>query len=193
MKHENCPVKPISEADILSRAAHRKHLLKKSLLWDLLPIVAAVLWICSRHVPFLSDFLPVMWLVPVRRSVWELGKLLFYPLMLPSVLRRICSGRLYRGILTTAWSGILLGLFIWTGGFYLYTGIWGGEMPTVNGVLYTLSLLSAIGYIRSHAAKQRKSSLTGLIFLLLMTGCFVWFTYFPPEIGLFSDLTPVPQ
>lgn len=193
MKQEICPIKPLSESDILSRAAHKKHLLKKALLWDMLPAALAVLWVCIRHVPALSALPPVMWLVPVRRSVWELGKLLFYPLMLSALLRRICTGRLYRGILTTSAKGILLGLSAWIGGFYLYTGIWGSEFPAANGILYTISLFAAVGYIRSRAAGQRKSSLPGLIFLLLMTGCFVWFTYFPPEIGLYGDLTQALQ
>lgn len=187
-----CYRKPLcseQEAQILDRAAHKKHLLKKLVLWDIL--LFAVVGILGPLMHYaVSPMIPVLqFIVPVNESIWEHLKLLFFPALLVGIIRRLAAGKLQHGILTTFAEGILLSMLLMITGFYTYSGILGMHDRRADIALFYLCVLFLTCYIHIRSSGQKKSSLSGLIILLLLAGCFFYFTLDPPQIGLFLDLS----
>ncbi len=189
-----CYRKPLctgQEAALLDRAAQRKHLLKKTILWDIL--LFAVVGILGPLLHFANDIflaVPVLQVIaPVNESIWEHLKLLFFPAVLVAIIRRFSMGKLQHGILTTFAEGIVLSMLLLVVAFYSYSGILGTHDLRVDIALFYLSDLVLTVYIHKRASRQKKSSLLGLVILLLFAGCFFCFTYNPPMIGLFADIS----
>ncbi len=180
-----------NEQKIVSRAAHKQHLEQKTILWDialfftvgLLGIMLHIAGLWTARIPLLA------WAAPINESIWEHLKLLFWPAVLVGLLRRLCNGRLQHGILTTFAEGILLAMVLTVVGFYTYSGIWGQHNFWADISLFFLSDLLLTWYVRKFAERQKKSSLPGLCIMLLLAGCFIWFSYAPPELGIFADLS----
>ncbi len=191
--HPERPALSQEETNVLNRAAHKQHMHKKTLLWDIAALLLTSIAGPLLHTSILSHIPAWMWLVPGNESVWEHGKLLFYPLLFAGMARRLFTGKLQRGILTTFAGGILLGLSVMIGGYYLYSGILGWHFLAADIALFYIALSVSIFFIRRAADRQKKSSLPGLLILLLLAGCFVYFTYYPPEIGLFLDFNQALQ
>ncbi len=188
-----CYRKPLCtdrDAALLDRASQRRHLLKKTILWDIL--LFAVMGILGPLLHFANDVfhaVPVLQVIaPVNESIWEHLKLLFFPAVLIAVLRRLCTGRLQHGILTTFAEGLMLSMLLLIVVFYSYAGILGTHILQADIALFYLSDLVLTVYIHKRASGQKKSSLPGLVILLLIAGCFIYFTCNPPLIGLFADL-----
>ena len=98
------------EKNILERASKRKHMLKKTIIWDILLFIfisigSMLIWIFSpvlAQIPGLSIF------IPVRVSTWEHLKLLYFPTFFIAFARYLFMGNLQKGILTTYAQSILL-------------------------------------------------------------------------------------
>lgn len=183
--HRNIPIR--TEKPILERAAQRQHILKKTILWDialllLLSILGPVLHL---YAPLLCRIPMVSVVIPANESVWEHLKLLFFPAALVGCIRYIWTGSLQKGILTTYASGLWKTFLLMVCGYYSIRGILGQMSLWADITLFYLCVIFLTIYIRRNAAQQKKNSLPGALFLLLLTGCFIRFTYHPPEIGLF--------
>lgn len=179
------------DAALLDRAAQRKHLLKKTILWDIL--LFAAVGILGPLLHFANDVFPgvpiLQVIAPTNESIWEHLKLLFFPAVPVAVLRRLCTGRLQHGILTTFAEGLVLSMLLLIAAFYSYSGILGTHDLRIDIALFYLSDLVLTIYTHKRASGQKKSSLPGLVILLLIAGCFFCFTFNPPMIGLFADLS----
>ncbi len=189
-----CYRKPLcseEETIILDRAAHRKHLFKKMILWDILLFASVgILGPLLHYASGLFPAFPVLQLIaPVNESIWEHQKLLFFPAILVGIIRRLCTGRLQHGILTTFMEGILLSIVLCIAGFYTYSGILGTHILTADKILFYCCALFQTVYIHKRSSGQKKSSLPGLVLMFLLAGCFFYFTWNPPTIGLFTDLS----
>lgn len=135
--------------------------------------------------PVLVQYPVLPGLVPVNESIWEHQKLLLFPALLFGITERIVRGPVYRGLLTTYAEQLLAALFLMVAGFYTYSGILGVHTLTLDVLLYELCALTLSLRIGARAAAQKKSSLPGLVILLLLTGCFCYFTYHPIQLGIF--------
>ncbi len=173
--------------DPLQRAAQKGHHRRSGWKWT-----AARFLFLSIAGPLLHQLAPVLvqfpvlpGLVPVNESIWEHQKLLLLPALLFGITERIVRGPVYRGLLTTYAEQLLAVLFLMVTGFYTYSGILGVHMLTLDILLYELCALTLSLRIGSRAAAQKKSSLPGLVILLLLTGCFCYFTYHPMQLGIF--------
>lgn len=189
--HKNLSVNR-QEQNILERAAQRKHMLKKTILWDILllfliGISSMLIWIFS---PVLAQIPMLRIFIPIRMSAWEHLKLLYYPTFFTALTRYLLMGNLQKGILTTYAEGILLAMSILTAGHYIIAGILGKLFLLTDVVFFYLSMMILIWYLRTHADRQKKNSLPGFLTLLFLTGCFIYFTFqIPGEIGLFQEIT----
>lgn len=179
------------EMEVIDRAAHKKHLLKKLILWDILLFsVVGILGPLLHFAAPLSASFPVLnFIIPLNESVWEHLKLLFFPALLVALLRRLITGKLQHGILTTFAEGLLLSMLLMIAGFYTYSGFWGMHDLRIDIGLFYLCTLFLTVYTHFRASRQKKSSLSGLFILLLLTGCFFYFSLYPPNIGVFQDLS----
>ncbi|MBD5142399.1 MAG: hypothetical protein K2K06_04945 [Oscillospiraceae bacterium] len=179
------------EKNILERASQRKHMLKKTMIWDILLFIligigSTLIWIFSpvlAQIPMLSMF------IPVRMSIWEHLKLLYFPTFFIAFARYLFMGNLQKGILTTYAQGVLLAMSVMTAGHYIITGILGKLFIFTDIIFFYFSMLILIWYLRTHADRQKKSSLSGFLILFLITVCFFYFTYHMPlELGIFQEI-----
>ena len=172
---------------VLDRAAQRSHMLRKTLIWDILLLVVLSVSgpVIHYYAPLLCRIPVLQVFVPVSESVWEHLKLLFFPAALVLLLRYLVTGNLQKGIVTTFSAGLWRAMLLMIGGFYTCTGILGKLWLPADIALYYLCVLFLVLYIRRHATGQKKGSLPGMLFMLLMAGCLIWFTYHVPQIGLF--------
>ena len=157
---------------------------KKLILYYLTAAAAGV----ALHALFQCFPNPILALVsPVRESIWEHVKLLYFPLLAVSLL----LGRGGNGTGRTPWLLSLLAVCaILPGAGYLYHITLRGESLYVDLALYFILL--ALGFLLPRVlwplcewpgADKAALALTALLGALI-----VWFTFFPPMTALFADL-----
>ena len=182
--------KPDTSKAILDRAAGRAHLVRKTLLWDLLLLallLGSVLFLHSAS-PHLSKMPILRYFIPANTSVWEHLKLLCLPACLTAVIRYAFTGDLQRGILTTYAEGLLLVGIAVTAGLYTLRGITGSTAEWQDiGVLCAGSVALCI-YLRKRAGRQKWNNLPGMLVLLLLEAAMIYCTDHPPMIGLFMPI-----
>ncbi|MDD6159910.1 MAG: DUF6512 family protein [Oscillospiraceae bacterium] len=122
---------------------------------------------------------------PVRESLWEHLKILFYPLLLSGLILSARQGR-------TAWlCSLLFACAVMLTVSWLYHGVLGGRALLFDLLLYALSML--LGFLLPRllwplgdwpGVGAACAVLTALLAVLL-----VLFTFFPPDNILFADLS----
>ena len=139
---------------------------------------------------FLFEWLPnpVTALVsPVRESIWEHVKLIYFPLLAASLY----MGRGGSGLGRAPWLlSMVVACVVMPCAGYVYHIIFRGEFMLVDLVLYVFML--ALGFLlpktlwplcAQPGAEKFAWALTALLGALI-----VWFTFFPPDTALFADL-----
>ena len=125
---------------------------------------------------------------PVRESVWEHVKLIYFPLLAASLY----MGRGGNGMGRAPWLLSLMVVCAVTLSLgYVYHIVFQGEAAPVDLILYVFML--ALGFLlpgtlwplcEGPGADKAAWALTALMGALI-----VWFTFFPPDAALFADLT----
>jgi hypothetical protein len=157
---------------------------KKLLLAYALAAVGGVL------LHFLYQWLPnpVLALVsPVRESVWEHVKLLYFPLLAVSLI----LGR-GKGLGRAPWLlGTVAACAVMLGAGYLYHVLFQGESLAVDFLLFLLPL--ALGFLLPRSlwplTEWPGTEKAAWVLAGLLGGLIVWFTFFPPDTALFADLS----
>ena len=132
---------------------------------------------------------PLLALVsPVRESVWEHVKLLYFPLLGAALL----LGRGGKGISRTPWllSAVLVCAAM-LGAGWLYHIVLRGESLYADLALYFVLL--AVGFLLPRVLWplcEWPGTERAAVFLAALLGALiVWFTFFPPDTALFADLS----
>lgn len=135
---------------------------------------------------------PVIGLVaPVSESTWEHLKLLFFP----ALLWMICGHFLWRipgrELLAAFTKGICAGMLAIVTLFYTYTGILGFHLLLLDVLTFFLGVLTVfamVGRMWKRGMENRGNLLllTDGLILILLALCFGIFTYYVPELGLFT-------
>lgn len=139
---------------------------------------------------FLYQWLPnpVFALIsPVRESVWEHVKLLYFP-MLGAALALTRGGKTGRAPWLLSQAAVCA-IMLATG--YLYHVVFRGEAMAVDLILFFLPL--ALGFVLPRVlwplcewpGTEKAAGLLSLLLGVLI----IWFTFFPPEGALFADLS----
>lgn len=127
----------------------------------------------------------------VNESTWEHLKLLFFPMLFYTIFEYFAYGKDTANFIPARAVSILAGMFIIVSSFYTYTGILGKNFLPLDIGTFILGTVGAyfIGYkiMQSDALSSKKMNIVGIIILILLILAFAVFTFFPPEIGLFSD------
>lgn len=132
---------------------------------------------------------PVLALVsPVRESVWEHVKLLYFPLLAVSLV----MGRGGKGAGRAPWLlGTAVSCAILLGAGYLYHVVFRGESMAVDLVLFFLTL--ALGFLLPRVlwllCEWPGTEKAAWVLAALLGALIVWFTFFPPNTALFADLS----
>lgn len=125
---------------------------------------------------------------PVRESVWEHIKLIYFPLLAVS----LAMGRGGAGAGRAPWllaQAVACGIMLGAG--YLYHIVFRGEAMAVDLILFFLPL--ALGFLLPRVlwplcewpGTEKAAGVISLILGVLI----LWFTFFPPEAALFADLS----
>ena len=124
---------------------------------------------------------------PVRESVWEHVKLLYFPLLGAALL----LGRGGKGTGRTPWLlSLLVVCAVLVGTGWLYHIVLRGESLYVDLALYFLLL--AVGFLLPRVlwplCEWPGTEKAALLLTALLGALIVWFTFFPPDTALFADL-----
>ena len=125
---------------------------------------------------------------PINESIWEHLKLIFFPMVIATIIVYLYEGKKVSNYLCAKTLGILNAIFFTIIFFYTYTGIIGTNFAFVDISIFFIAIM--LGQYTSYKKMESKSycnnSKAIIIFLLLFL-CFLIFTFFPPHIGLFRD------
>lgn len=124
----------------------------------------------------------------VNESTWEHLKLLFYPMFLTTIIGYFYLGKTSPNFLCARLFGILTAILFTIVFFYTYTGVIGTNFAFIDISIFFVDVI--LGELVSY--KILSSNFTcnvGIAFccILILLACFIIFTYFTPEIGLFRD------
>lgn len=125
--------------------------------------------------------------VPVNESTWEHMKLIFFPMLLYTIYSNKKLSSEYPCVYSASSFGILLGTILIPILFYTYSGILGYNIDFVNILTFFISVLIAfLSYYKlTLSCNLQKYKLFLNIFVLLFFIAFIFFTIYPPDIGIF--------
>lgn len=129
------------------------------------------------------------WFSPINESTWEHLKLLFFPAMLVSILESLFLRQFYPGLLFYRFWGICAGLAAIVVLFYSYTGILGFHLLWTDIACFILGVLTAFLLSLRQTLKNPKrhtGTVAAVSGFLVLTACFVFFSFWQPAIGLFT-------
>lgn len=158
---------------------------KKRILYYLIAAASGVL----LHFLFTWSPNPVTALIsPVRESIWEHVKLLYFPLLAVS----LWMGRGGNGAGRTPWLLSTVAVCaIMLGAGYLYHIPLRGESMYVDLALYFI--LMALGFLLPRVlwplCEWPGTDKAAVVLTVLLGALIVWFTFFPPMSALFADLS----
>ncbi len=125
----------------------------------------------------------------VNESTWEHMKLLFFPALLYLPIATYFLREEYPHIAGAMALGILVGTLAIPVLFYTYSGVLGYNLAPLD--IGTFFAAVAITFIITYKYAGREIPASGLLFVLLaaLALAFLFFTYNPPELGIFTDPT----
>ena len=123
----------------------------------------------------------------VNESTWEHLKLLFFPMLITSLIGTFYYKDEYPNYLTMKTKGILFSLTFLVCFFYIYTGILGTNIAWLNILSFFIAAILGEIYAYSYQRKYLANNKFSYIILIFLIMAFVLFTFKPLPIGLFKD------
>lgn len=126
----------------------------------------------------------------VNESTWEHLKLLFFPMLLLTIIELLFTEKrqLPSNYLFARTIGILSGMTFIVIAFYTLTGVFAKLPDVVNITLYFLGVFLALCIENKiNRGNSQNHSAFAAIVLLALTIAFFVFTKYPPSIGLFAN------
>lgn len=125
---------------------------------------------------------------PVNESTWEHMKLVYFPMLLVTLVAGKLFEEKYPCIYDAMFLGTFAGLIAVPVLFYTYSGILGFNADWMNIAVYIISILVAyfVVFLVLSECKQRNSKLIRYIYYAFLLA-FMVFTVYPPQIGLFME------
>ena len=136
----------------------------------------------SNYNPFVALF------SAVNESTWEHLKLLFFPMLLTTIIGYPYIEKNSNNYFCSKLIGIITAISFTIIFFYTYTGIIGKNFAFIDISIFFIAVLLGeyvtYKFLLSDSSCNKKFSILILAILLI---CFTTFTYIPPKIGLFKD------
>lgn len=126
----------------------------------------------------------------VNESTWEHLKLLFFPMLLLTIIELLFTEKrqLPSNYLFARTIGILSGMAFIVIAFYTLTGVFAKLPDAVNIALYFLGVFLALCIENKiNRGNSQNHSAFAAVILLTLTIAFFVFTKYPPSIGLFAN------
>ena len=124
----------------------------------------------------------------VNESTWEHLKLLFFPMLLTTIIGFFYLEKSCPNYWCARLFGILTAILFTIVFFYTYTGIIGTNFAFVDiSIFFVAVILGELVSYKVLVSSFDCNSSVALVGIILLLACFIIFTYFTPEIGLFKD------
>lgn len=126
----------------------------------------------------------------VNESVWEHLKLLFFPMLLTTIISYFYIGKKVSNLLCSKTLGILVSMAFIIIFFYTYTGILGKSIVFIDIASFFVAVI-----LGEYLAYQliinnfKCNNIISIIILTVILISFIVFTYFTPKIEIFKDPT----
>ena len=124
----------------------------------------------------------------INESTWEHLKLVFFPMLLTTIVGYFLFGKNVQNFLCANILGIITAISFIVIFFYTYTGIIGTNFAILDIGSFFVSILLGefviYKVLNSNLKCNKYLAITAFILLLF---CFIFFSYFPPKLGLFED------
>lgn len=126
---------------------------------------------------------------PVNESIWEHMKLLFFPMLLYSLIMICRCKNLCPCICSSLYFGIILGTLFIPTAFYAYTTVLGKSIFLLDIGIFILSVILAFWSSYRLTLSCKLDAYTSIlrIVICLLFVCFLVFTTHPPASPLFQD------
>lgn len=129
----------------------------------------------------------------VNESVWEHLKLVFYPMLIATIIEYFFVKDVANNYIEAKAIGIFTAMAFIVVTFFTYSGIIGTSIIVIDILIFILSIILG-EYVAYRLMKRRDESTVtteslAIIILAFLLLCFVIFTYLPPEVNLFRDVT----
>lgn len=124
----------------------------------------------------------------VNESTWEHLKLLFFPMLITTIIGYFIFKYTFHNFLCSKTIGIITAMLFTVIFFYTYTGIIGTNYAFVNILTFILSVI--IGEYVAYLLTINNFTFNNIFcisILILLTVFFIIFTFNPPGINLFKD------
>ena len=124
----------------------------------------------------------------VNESTWEHLKLLFFPMLISTIVGYFTFQDTFPNFLYSKTIGIITATLFTVIFFYTYTGIIGTNYAFVNILTFILSVIVGeyVAYILT-INNLTFNKIFCISILILFTISFIIFTFNPPKINLFKD------
>lgn len=127
---------------------------------------------------------------PINESVWEHLKLIFFPMLITIIIGYFYKGKDFDNYLSSKVIGIIVMLSFTIIFYYTYSGIIGNNYAVIDiGTFFVAVLLGQIVSYKIMQTRFHGNNLISIIILVALLLCFVVFTFMPPSIALFKDLS----
>lgn len=124
----------------------------------------------------------------VNESTWEHLKLVFYPSLLITIIGYFYLEKDVPNFLCSKLKSIIISISFIIIFFYTYTGILGTNFALFDIGSFFISIILGEYFIyKDMLSESNCNNKLAIVILLILTLCFIVFTYFPPHIGLFKD------
>lgn len=122
----------------------------------------------------------------INESTWEHIKILFYPMLLSTMIGYILFKNKYQYYLCNKVKGIILSLLFIIIFFYTYTGVLGYNIALID--ISSFFIAATLGQYYSYKNINKKCNNTiAFILIIILIISFTIFTFAPPSIGLFRS------
>ena len=124
----------------------------------------------------------------VNESTWEHLKLLFFPMLITTIIGYFYIGRDTFNYLCSRLIGIMVAMLFVVVFFYTYTGIIGTNFAVLDiGSFFVAVLLGEYVSNKILNSNLMCTKLVSVIILSVILLCFIIFTFITPKIALFED------
>ena len=124
----------------------------------------------------------------VNESTWEHLKLLFYPMLLTTIIGYFYFGKKTTNFLCARLFGILTAILFTIVFFYTYTGVIGTNFAFIDiSIFFIAVVLGELVSYKIFISSFKCNNYIALFFIVVLLICFITFTFFTPKIGLFED------
>ena len=125
----------------------------------------------------------------VNESTWEHLKLIFFPMLLTTVIGYFYIGKENENYICGRVKGILAGIIFIISFFYTYTGVLGENIAIIDIASFFIGVIIAeiVSYNIINLENYNCNKTISILSLILLFICFIIFTYNAPNLGIFKD------